>query len=63
MIIETTGVQQGWQCPVCKRIYSPFTVMCYYCPTTTTIDTGTTSENPNKYQPHTVNYNLNKQTK
>ena len=24
-------VQQGWQCPICKRIYSPFTMMCYYC--------------------------------
>lgn len=23
--------QQGWQCPICKRVYSPFTVMCYYC--------------------------------
>ena len=24
-------VQQGWQCPCCKRIYSPTTHMCYYC--------------------------------
>ena len=24
-------VQQGWQCPICKRVYSPFTPMCYYC--------------------------------
>lgn len=24
-------VQQGWQCPICKRVYSPFTMMCYYC--------------------------------
>ncbi len=23
--------QQGWQCPICKRVYSPFTMMCYYC--------------------------------
>ena len=23
--------QQGWQCPICKRVYSPFTTMCYYC--------------------------------
>ena len=22
---------QGWQCPVCKRVYSPTTPMCYYC--------------------------------
>ncbi len=24
-------VQQGWQCPVCKRIYSPSVDMCKYC--------------------------------
>lgn len=24
-------VQQGWQCPICKRIYAPNTPMCYYC--------------------------------
>lgn len=23
--------QQGWQCPVCKRVYSPTTPMCLYC--------------------------------
>ena len=22
---------QGWQCPICKRVYSPSTMMCYYC--------------------------------
>lgn len=22
---------QGWQCPVCKRVYSPSTLMCMYC--------------------------------
>lgn len=21
----------GWQCPVCGRVYSPFTQMCFYC--------------------------------
>lgn len=25
------GVQQGWQCPICKRVYSPTTMMCMYC--------------------------------
>ena len=24
-------VEQGWQCPVCKRIYAPSTSMCLYC--------------------------------
>lgn len=22
---------QGWQCPICKRVYSPYTQMCPYC--------------------------------
>lgn len=22
---------RGWQCPICKRVYSPFTKMCLYC--------------------------------
>ena len=24
-------VQKGWQCPICLRVYSPFTPMCWYC--------------------------------
>lgn len=28
---NTFGVLQGWQCPICKRVYSPSTPMCYYC--------------------------------
>ena len=24
-------VMQGWQCPICKRVYSPFTHICMYC--------------------------------
>ena len=23
--------EQGWQCPLCKRIYSPRQEMCLYC--------------------------------
>lgn len=23
--------QQGWQCPICKRVYAPNTPMCWYC--------------------------------
>lgn len=26
-----SAVWQGWQCPICKRVYSPFTKMCLYC--------------------------------
>ena len=25
------SVQQGWQCPICKRVYSPFTPCCFSC--------------------------------
>lgn len=25
------NAMQGWQCPICKRVYSPFTQMCLYC--------------------------------
>ena len=24
-------VTKGWQCPICKRVYSPFVHMCKYC--------------------------------
>ena len=30
---------QGWQCPVCKRVYSPDTTMCLFCGNTDTITT------------------------
>lgn len=36
--------QQGWQCPICHRVYSPITPMCYYCGNekyTTTTGTAT----------------------
>ncbi len=35
--------QQGWQCPICKRVYSPFTTMCCYCGGDTVISTGSTT--------------------
>lgn len=28
---ELFSAMQGWQCPICKRVYSPFTNMCLYC--------------------------------
>ena len=45
-------IAQGWECPKCKRVYSPATMMCMVCPnqpTTTGVSTtpvfltGTTS--------------------
>jgi len=23
--------EQGWQCPICKRVYAPSVPMCFYC--------------------------------
>ena len=34
------SVQQGWQCPICKRVYSPFTPVCAYCGGESIISTG-----------------------
>ncbi len=25
------GAMQGWQCPLCKRIYGPFVRECFNC--------------------------------
>lgn len=30
-------VQNGWRCPICRRVYSPMTPMCYYCGNGTTV--------------------------
>lgn len=31
MSIDNNYVSQGWQCPICKRVYSPTTPMCMFC--------------------------------
>ena len=43
MYNEPTFAQQGWQCPICKRVYSPMTPMCYYCGGVSVTSTGTGS--------------------
>lgn len=43
-------VQQGWQCPICKKVYSPTTIMCLYCGDTkynTSADTQPVINMPN----------------
>lgn len=35
--------QQGWQCPICKRVYSPSTSRCYYCGGESKISTNTST--------------------
>lgn len=36
---EFSFAQQGWQCPICKRVYSPFTPSCFCCGNEKTITT------------------------
>lgn len=31
MFDDYSFAPQGWQCPICKRVYSPMTPMCYSC--------------------------------
>lgn len=35
---ERMPAQQGWQCPICGRVYSPTTMMCLYCGIEETIE-------------------------
>jgi len=30
--LSQNSIQQGWQCPVCKKVYAPSTPMCFDCP-------------------------------
>lgn len=34
-------IRQGWQCPICHRVYSPDTPMCYYCGNETIMTSST----------------------
>jgi len=40
--MENYFVSQGWECPKCKRVYSPTTMMCMYCIPKTSIATPST---------------------
>ena len=28
---DNISVNKGWLCPICGRVYSPITPMCFYC--------------------------------
>ena len=48
-MFEEIYATQGWQCPICKRVYSPMTPMCLYCgglETTTTASGSGVTYNP-----------------
>ena len=38
---DYTAIQQGWQCPVCRRVWAPSVAMCNYCPAQPVASTGT----------------------
>ena len=40
--------RQGWQCPICGKIYSPDTSMCLDCIKGTTVDSTPKSEQPER---------------
>jgi uncharacterized OB-fold protein len=31
-MFHTSFIPQGWECPKCKRVYSPTTSVCSHCP-------------------------------
>ena len=37
---STNFIPQGWECPKCKRVYSPTTTMCAQCPIQTSTGTS-----------------------
>lgn len=37
-------IEQGWQCPICKRIYNPRQEMCLYCGGNNTSSQSTSPE-------------------
>lgn len=43
-------VNQGWQCPICKKVYSPSTPFCYFCGRDETYTTTNTSSIDKKLQ-------------
>ena len=53
--------QQGWQCPICKRVYSPQTMMCFYCggecktTTTTAFETPCCEKEAKRYEDNSNN--------
>jgi hypothetical protein len=40
-MFQTSFIPQGWECPKCKRVYSPTTSMCSLCPQNNQGETST----------------------
>ena len=53
IITNQEFVRQGWQCPICKKVYAPQTPMCFSCPEKTEtkkFGDGGTGKPPDKPQ-------------
>ena len=64
--IQTDFVPEGWRCPVCKRILSPWTTMCpcngQGIKTITSADCWTTTSTTDKTETITLHNNGNIET-
>lgn len=64
--INNPFVPQGWQCPICGRVYAPSTPWCYFCgnqetyTTTTTSETITSGSAPKREYPESGEYQWKK---
>lgn len=47
-----TFARQGWQCPLCGRVYSPDTMMCPYCCQTEIVTTTNFDETEDFFTAH-----------
>ena len=56
-MLQTSFIPQGWECPKCKRVYSPTTSMCSHCPQHTQgyASTGTTLTFTHSFSSNTPN--------
>ena len=42
-------IRQGWQCPICERVYSPDTYICIYCNNRNNTYTTTGTDTPSLF--------------
>jgi hypothetical protein len=56
-MFQTSFIPQGWECPKCKRVYSPTTSMCSHCSQHTEgyATTGTTLTFTHSFSSNTPN--------
>lgn len=59
MIPTQQFTQQGWECPKCKKIYSPSTPMCFTCPQQSVVSTATNPQLTYPVGTHTITYPAN----